>query len=97
MNRTSRSAEDKLARIPVSSRCALAECPEGSECEICQLAGTPEERLRLLNLGFQRNSRVRIVQIRNNHYIVCVDGSRFALSRSLADAIHVQPSQDAAG
>ncbi len=87
------NANDKLKQIPVSELCALSQCPEGSECEICKLSGDPNERLRLLNLGFHRNSKVKLVQVRNNHYIVCVDGSRFALSKQLANTIEVRPKR----
>lgn len=84
------NANDKLKQIPVSDLCALSQCPVGSECEICKLSGDPSERLRLLNLGFHRNSKIKLVQVRNNHYIVCVDGSRFALCKRLANSIEVR-------
>ncbi len=89
-------AQDKLKQIPVSPLCALDECPEGSECEICRLNGEAAERLRLLNLGFREHGTLKLVQVRNNHYIVSVDGSRFALSRELARNICVQPHDTSA-
>jgi ferrous iron transport protein A len=85
------NANDKLKQIPVSDLCALSQCAVGSECEICKLSGDPAGRLRLLNLGFHRKSKVKLIQVRNNHYIVCVDGSRFALSKELASSIEVRP------
>ncbi len=85
------NANDKLKQIPVSDLCALSQCPVGSECEICQLNGDASARLRLLNLGFHPSSQLKLVQVRNNHYIVCVDGSRFALSKELAGNIEVRP------
>lgn len=85
----------KLKPIPVSDLCALDQCPVGSECEICRINGDAAERLRLLNLGFHRKSRVRLVQVRNDNYIVCVDGSRFALSKDLANKVAVQLKQGA--
>ncbi|HID01332.1 MAG TPA: ferrous iron transport protein A [Piscirickettsiaceae bacterium] len=84
---------DKRKQTAISDLCALSQCPVGSECEICSLRGHPSERLRLLNLGFQRSSQVKLMQVRNNHYIVSVDGSRFALSKQLANSIEVRPKQ----
>ena len=84
------NANEKLQHIPVSDLCALDQCPVGSECEICQINADAAERLRLLNLGFHRKSNVKLVQVRNNNYIVCVDGSRFALSKELASKMAVQ-------
>lgn len=89
------NANEKLQQIPVSDLCALAQCPVGSECEICKLSGSAGERQRLLNLGFHRKSKVKLVQVRNNHYIVSVDGSRFALSKELASHIKVRSEQSA--
>ena len=96
LNEDAMNAQDKLSQIPVSPLCPLDECAEGTECEICRLNGEAAERLRLLNLGFREHSTVRLVQVRNNHYIVSVDGSRFALSRELAHNICVQPADQSA-
>ncbi len=86
-------ANEKLQQIPISDLCALAQCAVGSECEICKLRGNASERQRLLNLGFHRKSKIKLMQVRHNHYIVCVDGSRFALSKELAGQIEVRPER----
>ncbi len=68
----------------------LAQCQANQRCQIKSLEGDLEMKLRLVNLGFHTHSQVKVVMIRDRALVVCVDGSRFAIDRDIAQYIEVE-------
>lgn len=69
---------------------SLAECLQGQTCQIISLTGDLECKLHLVNLGFHTESHVKLAMTCNDSLIISVDGSRFAIDRSVAQHIQVQ-------
>ncbi|GAB6035281.1 FeoA family protein [Galenea microaerophila] len=67
----------------------LDECQAEQHCEITALKGDLETKLRLVNLGFHTHSHIKVVMVRDQAIVVCVDGSRFAIDKSLAQNIEI--------
>lgn len=47
-------------------------------------------KMRLINLGFHTHSIVKLVMTRGQNLVVCVDGSRFAIDKKIAENIQVE-------
>ncbi len=47
-------------------------------------------KMRLVNLGFHTHSIVKLVMMRGQNLVVCVDGSRFAIDQKIAENIQVE-------
>jgi len=45
--------------------------------------------MRLVNLGFHTHSIVKLILARGRNLVVCVDGSRFAIDKEIAESIQV--------
>lgn len=75
---------------PSQDTVSLADCRQDQTCRILALTGDLACKLHLVNLGFHTDSHLKLSMIRNQCYIVSVDGSRFALDASLAKNIQVQ-------
>ena len=74
----------KLATIP------LSRLPAGTEARVARLDGKPETCQRLREIGFCESAV--ICRVGSEHMMVCqVCGTRVALNRMLAEAIHVEP------
>ena len=69
----------------------LSQCHAGQISQITALLGETETKLRLVHLGFHTKSIVELVLVRGQNLIVCVDGSRFAIDKQIADYIQVEP------
>lgn len=69
----------------------LAECHSGQVSQIIALDGDLETKMRLVNLGFHTHSVVELVLSRGQNLVVCVDGSRFAIDKDIAQFIQVEP------
>ena len=64
----------------------------GSDAEVTvrRIAGNPEVRTHLENLGFVTDSRIRVINTIGGNLIVDVKGSRIAISREMAMKIQVE-------
>lgn len=67
----------------------LSECQAEQVCQIKSLTGDLNTKLRLVNLGFHTDSYIKILFIRDHNFVICIDGTRFALDASLAQHIEV--------
>ena len=70
---------------------SLSECHPGQISQITALQGDAEIKMRLVHLGFHTHSVVELILIRGQNLVVCVDGSRFAIDKQIADYIQVEP------
>lgn len=68
----------------------LSHCQNGQHSQIVGLKGGIETKMRLVNLGFHTHSIVEMILIRGQNLVVCVDGSRFAIDKNIADNIQVE-------
>lgn len=68
----------------------LDQCQAEQSCQIHALKGDLEMKLRLVNLGFHTHSHIKVVMVRDQAMVVCVDGSRFAIDKSIAQHIEVE-------
>ncbi|WP_019557571.1 FeoA family protein [Thiomicrorhabdus arctica] len=69
----------------------LSHCHAGQISQITALQGDSEIKMRLVHLGFHTNSVVELILIRGQNLVVCVDGSRFAVDKQIANYIQVEP------
>jgi len=69
----------------------LSECHTSQVSQIVALNGDLETKMRLVNLGFHTHSVVEMILSRGHNIVVCVDGSRFAIDKSIAQHILVEP------
>jgi len=74
--------------------CPLSRMAEGAEVCIRQLLATPEVRARLRELGLGEQQRIRIIS-RQANFICQVCNARLGISEEVAQAILVEPVQDA--
>jgi Fe2+ transport system protein FeoA len=70
--------------------CPLAACANGCSAAVLRMECDDTEAHRLRGLGLFEGSCVRVLDSRNG-MLLEVKGSRLALGRKLADAIHVLP------
>lgn len=70
--------------------CPLAACASGCQAAVLRMECDDGEAHRLRGLGLFEGSCVRVLDSRNG-MLLEVKGSRLALGRKLADAIHVLP------
>lgn len=68
----------------------LSQCHSGQHSQITGLQGNLETKRRLVNLGFHTHSIIELILVRGHNLIVCVDGSRFAIDKSIAENIEVE-------
>ncbi|NPA71619.1 MAG: ferrous iron transport protein A [Gammaproteobacteria bacterium] len=68
----------------------LSQCHSGQISQIKALQGAAEIKMRLIHLGFHTHSVVELILVRGQNLVVCVDGSRFAIDKNIADFIHVE-------
>ncbi|WP_373017506.1 ferrous iron transport protein A [Thiomicrorhabdus sp.] len=68
----------------------LDHCQRGQTSEITALQGDLQMKMRLINLGFHTHSIVKLVMTRGQNLVVCVDGSRFAIDKKIAENIQVE-------
>lgn len=68
----------------------LSQCQSGQHSQIIGLKGGLEIKMRLVNLGFHTHSIVELILIRGHNLVVCVDGSRFAIDKKIAENIEVE-------
>ena len=71
-------------------RTLLSQCLSGQHSQIIGLKGKLETKMRLVNLGFHTHSIVEMVLVRGHNLVVCVDGSRFAIDKKIAENIEVE-------
>ena len=72
--------------------CPLSQVEPGTVCRVKQLLGTPEICLRLRELGFCEQQKVRM--LKQERAMICqVCNARLALNAKLADVILVEPIQ----
>jgi len=69
----------------------LSLCHTGQVSQIIALNGDLEIKMRLVNLGFHTHSVVELILSRGQNLVVCVDGSRFAIDKEIAEHIQVEP------
>lgn len=68
----------------------LSRLPAGTEARVARLDGKAETCQRLREIGFCESAV--ICRVGSSHMMVCqVCGTRVALNRVLAEAIHVEP------
>jgi len=68
----------------------LSRLPAGTEARVARLDGKAETCQRLREIGFCESAV--ICRVGSDHMMVCqVCGTRVALNRVLAEAIHVEP------
>ena len=77
--------------MPDSNAIRLDECKQNQTCSIAALTGDLETKLHLVNLGFHTNSHIKVALIRGDSFVICVDGSRFAIDKKIAHTIKVTP------
>ncbi|WP_024850912.1 FeoA family protein [Hydrogenovibrio kuenenii] len=77
--------------MPDNTVIRLDECHQHQTCSISALTGDLETKLHLVNLGFHTNSHIKVSLVRGDSFIVCVDGSRFAIDKKIAHFIKVHP------
>lgn len=46
--------------------------------------------MRLVNHGFHTHSLVKLILVRGQNLVICVDGSRFAIDKAIASNIQVE-------
>ncbi len=68
----------------------LSQCLNGQHSQIVGLNGNLETKKRLVNLGFHTHSIVEMILSRGQNLVVCVDGSRFAIDKHIAENIEVE-------
>ena len=68
----------------------LSQCRTGQTSQITALKGDLETKMRLVNLGFHTHSIVKLIISRGRNLVVCVDGSRFAIDKEIAEFIQVE-------
>lgn len=68
----------------------LSECRAGQFSQIIALKGDLEIKMRLINLGFHTHSIVEMILTRGQNLVICVDGSRFAIDKKIAEYIQVE-------
>jgi len=68
----------------------LSQCSSGQTSQITALKGDLETKMRLVNLGFHTHSIVKLILTRGRNLVVCVDGSRFAIDKQIAESIQVE-------
>lgn len=61
----------------------------GETVSVRKVGGNPETKKHLENLGFVAGENVRIVSVSHGNIIVIVKETRIAVSRELAQKIHV--------
>lgn len=77
--------------MPNTAVIRLDECHQNQTCQIASLDGDLATKLHLVNLGFHTNSHVKVALIRGENFVLCVDGSRFAIDKNIAHTIKVYP------
>ena len=78
-------------KSPLKHNLPLSQCHAGQISQITALLGDSNIKMRLVHLGFHTKSVVELVLIRGENLVVCVDGSRFAIDKQIADLIQVEP------
>ncbi len=74
--------------------CPLSRVKAGTVVCIKQLAGAPEIRVRLREIGFGEKQIVKLLSRQSN--LICqVCNARLGISEQLADTIMVEPLRDA--
>jgi ferrous iron transport protein A len=68
----------------------LTSCICGQHCQIVGLKGDTKIKMRLVNLGFHTHSIVELIQTSGRNLVISVDGSRFAIDKSIAENIDVE-------
>ncbi|MBD3756130.1 MAG: ferrous iron transport protein A [Gammaproteobacteria bacterium] len=68
----------------------LDQCHSGQTSQITALKGNLETKMRLVNLGFHTHSLVKLILVRGQNLVICVDGSRFAIDKAIASNIQVE-------
>ncbi|MDG6777193.1 FeoA family protein [Thiomicrorhabdus sp. zzn3] len=76
--------------MPHRSDITLDLCHAGQTSEITALTGDLETKKRLVNLGFHTHSIVKLILVRGHNMVVCVDGTRFAIDKQIAQNIQVE-------
>lgn len=72
------------------AECPLAACANGCQAAVLRMECDHREAHRLRGMGLFEGTRVRVLDSRNG-MLLEVKGSKLALGRKLADAIHVLP------
>ncbi len=69
----------------------LDQCKTGQHCQLIRLKGDVDLKMRLINLGFHTHSIIQLLMTRGQNFVINVDGSRFALDKTYAKFIEVEP------
>ncbi|HHT00021.1 MAG TPA: ferrous iron transport protein A [Thiomicrospira sp.] len=69
----------------------LSQCHAGQVSQIIALTGNLDMKMRLCNLVFHTHSIVEMILKRGHILVVCMDGSRFAIDKQIAEHIQVEP------
>ena len=67
----------------------LTMAKEGEAVEIQRVGGKEEVRRHLENMGFVPGAKVTVISINNGNVIVNIKESRVAISREMANKIHI--------
>jgi len=62
---------------------------EGEAAEIQRVGGKEDVRRHLENMGFVPGAKVTVISINNGNVIVNIKESRVAISREMANKIHI--------
>ena len=67
----------------------LTMAKEGEAAEIQRVDGKEDVRRHLENMGFVPGAKVTVISINNGNVIVNIKESRVAISREMANKIHI--------
>ena len=67
----------------------LTMAKEGEAAEIQRAGGKEDVRRHLENMGFVPGAKVTVISINNGNVIVNIKESRVAISREMANKIHI--------
>ena len=82
--------EARLSGQCANTRCLLSQVRSGVSVRIKSLTASPDEAVRLREIGFCEERVIRLVSVSSN--VICqVCNARLALGRRLAESIVVEP------
>lgn len=88
------SAPGAASLCPQPAACTLAQAAAGASLRVQRLTAPPEVAVRLRELGFCEQQRIRLLS-RHTNVICQVCNVRLGLSQDLAHMIVVEPAEPA--
>lgn len=85
------SAPDAASLCPAPAACTLAQAAAGASLRVRQLEAPPDIAIRLRELGFCEQQRIRLLS-RHTNVICQVCNVRLGISQDLARMIVVEPA-----